>query len=94
MQGRLKLNLCAVLIFTAAGGCTQPRAEPVATPAAIAGSPELECHREHLTGSLIATQVCTTRAQREATQTNTRATRDALDRVLAPSCPGGPGCGS
>ena len=67
-----KLFLLAVSIIVA-GCATQPGKAPVASAKA---EPDVQCHSEQLTGSMITRTVCTTKAQREALQAGADAVRD------------------
>ena len=83
--------LCTLL---SGAGCTT--APPARTPAtaqiASATKDDIQCHKEHVTGSLIATQVCTLKTQRDAIQRGTQDAKDFLSHQVIGACPGSPGC--
>jgi len=78
----------------ALGGCatTSPGAtQPTAAASAVGGN-DVQCTTEKPTGSMLPVKVCTTKAQRDQIDSNTRATRDQIQRAHSPACPGTPGC--
>lgn len=54
-----------VLLIIVAGCTTQPAKDHGADHVSAAG-PDVQCHSQQLTGSMINKTVCTTRAEREA----------------------------
>jgi hypothetical protein len=80
-----------VILFIVAGCTTHPGKDHVADNASGAG-PDVQCHSEQITGSIIAKSVCTTKAQRDAQQ----AALADLKRAMAAqgACPSSsaPGC--
>jgi hypothetical protein len=87
-----KLRLLVVLILSCAGGCAilhQASPVPNRQPAADLG---IQCESVRVTGSLVATRVCTSKAQRDAIQESTRDAREFLDKQVIGACPGTPGC--
>jgi hypothetical protein len=87
-------RMLTVVILSWASGCATlpPLSEPTTAEKVATAPPDVQCHSERLTGSLIASRVCTSKAQRSATELNTQSSRDALNRAPAPACPGTPGC--
>jgi hypothetical protein len=78
----------------ALGGCattTPESAQPTTAAPAVAGN-DVQCTNEKPTGSMLPVKVCTTKAQRGEIDSNTRATRDQIQRAHSPACPGTPGC--
>jgi hypothetical protein len=72
-------NLCQLILLIIVAGCTtQPN------KVADAG-PDVQCHSEQVTGSLITKSVCTTRAQRAQEQARV----DALKQDVQTSRTGG-----
>jgi hypothetical protein len=100
MEGRTLGNIIryqcmlTVVILSGASGCaTLPPVSETTAAEKIATEPaDLQCHTERLTGSMIASRVCTTKAQRSASERNIRSFRDALNKAPAPACPSTPGC--
>ena len=82
-------KLCLLITLTIVAGCTtQPN------KVADAG-PDVQCHAQETTGSLIGKRICTTRAQREGLQAEQQVQLDDLRRVVqsaagAPPRPTGP----
>jgi hypothetical protein len=72
-------------------GCLTPEQRAPAASAELAKG-EMQCDVHRITGTLVATRVCTLKSQREAIQQGTRDARDFLDRQVIAACPGGPGC--
>ena len=69
---------------------TPPKAAPADTRAvADAG---IQCTTERPTGSMLATKVCTTKAQRDAFAAAARNANDAVQRSHYAACPSAPGC--
>ena len=79
-----KLNLLAVSIIVA-GCATQPGKHRVANANA---EPDVQCHSEQLTGSMITRTVCTTKAQREALRGGVDAARDDYQHPIGTCRPG------
>jgi len=75
-------------------GCTlsHPARPVVTTAGSISSINGLVCHMEKLTGTLLATRVCTTQAEREAMQERAQGVQDALTRSPAALCPQGVNC--
>ena len=88
------LLIVAVLPWVA--GCVLSGCAPVHPRAASAAHvprlPGIECRQERVTGSLIATRICTLGEQREAREKSAQDMRDFLDRQVIAACPGTPGC--
>src|SRR6202007_2668484 len=67
-----------------------------AHPARVATPPPtgktVQCQTQRVTGSLVATRVCTVKEQREGIQESTQEARDFLNRQVIGACPGTPGC--
>jgi hypothetical protein len=74
-------------------GCTAvPPERPVHAIAAVKGTAaDIQCTKQHVTGSLITTEVCTTKEQRDAMSRSAQDAQDALNRRASGACPG-PGC--
>ena len=87
-------RMLTVVILSWASGCATlpPVSGPTTAEKVATAPPDVQCHSEHLTGSLIASRVCTSKAQRNASERNTQLSRDALNRAPAKACPGTPGC--
>jgi len=82
--------LGALLIMA---GCTTLAPERAAHPAvASTAGANIQCTKQHVTGSLIATQVCTSKAQREGIEQSTQDAKDFLTHQVIAACPGTPGC--
>jgi hypothetical protein len=83
-----------VVAVTSIGGCAHVERAQLASQRNTVATPgeDIQCRSEHVTGSLIATRVCTTKSQREAIQQGTQAAHDFLDRQVIAACPGTPGC--
>lgn len=84
----LRLHLLALwLALNVLSACvahTPPRATPADPPATGA----IRCHLETITGSLVATRVCTTAEQRAALRARTQELKDELNRRPAGCSPG------
>lgn len=83
-----------LLVLAIASGCTTaPRRAPLAGAAAAAPAEKgLQCEMQRVTGSLVATRVCTLAPQRDQIKQSTQDARDFLDRQVIGACPGSPGC--
>jgi hypothetical protein len=75
-------------------GCTAMTPERPMHPTTVASAADasIQCHKQHITGSLIATKVCTTKAQRDGIQDSTQEAKDFLTHQVIAACPGTPGC--
>lgn len=80
-------------LLATAGCAVKAPGRPV-PPAAVpqVADAGIQCYKQHITGSLIATQVCTTKAQREGIQESTQDAKDFLNNQVIAACPGTPGC--
>ena len=90
----LAAHLCAA---SALGACAaRPTAKPDPAPAqatSTAAKSDVQCRTERVTGSLVATRLCTTAAQREAISRSTQDARDSMNKALVPpDCPSGGSC--
>jgi hypothetical protein len=90
-------RLAIVLAWTLGlgSGCStaQPPARTVASrPVGTAMGEDIQCSSERVTGSLVATRVCTFKSQRDAIREHTQDARDALNNQVIAACPGTPGC--
>lgn len=83
-------TLGILLLLGVTSGCLTPEQRAPAGTAALPKDVQCEVHR--ITGSLVATRVCTIKSQREAIQQSVQDARDFLDRQVIAACPGGPGC--
>jgi hypothetical protein len=90
--------IVAVLLTALAAGChaPAPRPPPAAAPKTVSSAKAegIQCRTERLTGSLLPTRICTTKAQRDQQDANARAFRDAVNNENNPVCTTGPYCGS
>ena len=76
-------KLCLLIMVTIVAACaTQPN------KVASAG-PDVQCHSDQTTGSLIGKSVCTTRAQRALQQSQIDDLRHAIGTTAATAPPGG-----
>jgi len=84
--------LLAVLALTAGvSGCaTVPTPQAAHLPTAASGE-EVRCRIERPTGSNLGAQVCTTKAQRDATKADTQSVQQELGKTQAGPCTA-PGC--
>jgi hypothetical protein len=75
------------------GGCASRPAAPSTAQAAPA-SDDVQCHLESVTGSLLKSRVCLTKAQRDALQAETDQTKQVIHNTQA-GCqrPNGQPCG-
>jgi hypothetical protein len=95
-RARLGCELCLPVVALVLGACADAaarRAPGVPSASAIAAA-DVQCTTERPTGSMLATKVCTTKAQRDAMAVATRDANDAMQRAHGPACPGTPGCAS
>jgi len=85
-------RVLGALLVTA--GCTALAPERPVHPATVASAADasIQCNRQHVTGSLIATQVCTTKAQRDGIQQSTQEAKDFFTNQVNAACPGTRGC--
>lgn len=91
VSGRLMAagyRLAAPLVLIVAGGCLTPEHRP---PAASAELKSMQCHTQRITGSLVATRVCTVKFQRDAMQQDVKDAVDFINKEKIGACPG-PGC--
>jgi predicted small lipoprotein YifL len=70
------------------------RTRTAAVPPAPSTTPDegIQCRTERVTGSLVGTRVCTTKAQREQRARSAQDMEDVLNRRAMGPCPGTPGC--
>jgi hypothetical protein len=76
-------------------GCAtgKPPARTVANQAvSLANTGDIKCTSERVTGSLVATRVCTSKSQRDEIREHTQDARDTLNNQVIAACPGTPGC--
>ena len=66
-------KLCGFIILAAVVGCTT---QPAKT--ANAAKPDLQCHTDAVTGSIISKTVCTTQAERDAAQASVDGMRQSI----------------
>jgi hypothetical protein len=62
------------------------------TPAPRTTIPGEQCSLERITGSLVATRVCTLPQQRTEIRRSTQDAQEFLNHQVMPACPGSPGC--
>ena len=90
---RISARLLTLAIVAWASGCATPPPKAPGVQHAVAPSEAgLVCQSERVTGSLIATRVCTLQAQREARHKSAQDMRDFLDKQVTAACPGTPRC--
>jgi hypothetical protein len=77
-----------VLLLGVTSGCLTPEHRAPAASAEFKGA---RCEVHRITGSLVATRVCTLQYQREAIQQDVQDARDFINREKIAACPG-PGC--
>jgi hypothetical protein len=63
-------KLCQFLILTVTAGCTTQTSKDQGAHPATAAAPDVQCHSEQITGSLMSRSLCTTKAERDAQQAN------------------------
>ena len=85
-------GVLGALLVTA--GCTALAPERPVHPATVASAADagIQCNRQHVTGSLITTQVCTTKAQRDGIEQSTQEAKDFFTNQVNAACPGTRGC--
>lgn len=88
--GRGLCGFAIVLVAGATAGCLTPESRHFVPGPALAK--ELECQTQRVTGELVATRVCTFKAQRDANAQGAQDARDFLIRQPIGACPGTPGC--
>jgi hypothetical protein len=89
------MSAVAACILGVGYGCAirHPPAPKVAKQGVgTAKTDDIQCTSEKVTGSLVATRVCTTKSQRDAMREHTQDARDALNNQVIAACPGTPGC--
>jgi hypothetical protein len=89
-----KLVSCAAIVAAALSGCAlrQP-ARPLVVVSADAQTPSgVQCRMERITGSLVATRMCTTPEQRDLMRRRVQRVQDDLNRSPAALCPAGVDC--
>jgi hypothetical protein len=96
---RLTANrACACLLVAGActyfGGCASRAAAPPSTAQVASAADDIQCRMESVTGSLLKTRVCLTKAQRDAQQAETDQTKQLMKNPQA-GCqrPNGQPCG-
>jgi hypothetical protein len=72
-----------IMVITVAACTTQPK------KVAANDGPDVQCHSDQPTGSLIGKSVCTTRAQRALQQSQIDDLRHAIGTTAATAPPGG-----
>ena len=77
-----------LLLLGVTGGCLTPEHR---APAASADLKTMQCATQRITGSLVATRVCTLKYQRDAIQQDVRDAVDFINHEKIGACPG-PGC--
>jgi hypothetical protein len=70
-----KSKLCQLALLIIVAGCTTPPSKDLVAKAA---APDVQCHTELQTGSLIPTHVCTNQATRNAEQAENKDLRDEV----------------
>jgi hypothetical protein len=83
---RVMSFLRAVVLASMAGaaGCALPPATPKpAQPPAVASDGDVQCRIERPTGSNLGVEVCTTKAQRDATRADTQQVQEELGNTQA-----------
>ena len=78
----------ALLLLGATSGCLTPEKR---APAASADLKGMQCQTQRITGSLVATRVCTLQFQREKIHQDVRDAVDFINGEKIGACPG-PGC--
>ncbi len=94
-HGIFRVVVNAACAIGACHGCTNvtPSSPPVAHRVVSSDPPgDLQCTSEKVTGSLVATRVCTLKSQRDEIREHTQDARDALNNQVIAACPGTPGC--
>ena len=81
-------GLGALLLLGLTSGCLTPEKRP---SAASADLKSMQCHTQRITGSLVATHVCTLKFQRDAMEQDVRDAVDFINHEKIGACPG-PGC--
>jgi hypothetical protein len=79
-----------LVLIAALQACTVPHPARVAAPAPTGKT--VQCQTQRVTGSLVATRVCTIKEQREGIKESTQEAQDFLNRQVIAACPGAPGC--
>ena len=91
---RYKLVSWAAIVAAAFSGCAlrQP-ARPLVAVSANAQAPSgVQCRMQRITGSLVATRICTTLEQRDLMRRRVQRVQDDLNRSPAALCPVGVDC--
>ena len=94
-RGVYRMAAVAACSMGACCGCAtaQPHAPAVAHQVVkSANTGDLQCSSEKVTGSLVATRVCTLKSQRDEIREHTQDARDALNNQVIAARPGTPGC--
>jgi hypothetical protein len=91
---RTARRLAVVMLLSSTCSCSgAPHGErPLAAARQPAAADEVQCQMQRVTGTLLATRVCTSKSQRDALKQSTQDARDFLDRQVIAACPGSPGC--
>jgi hypothetical protein len=84
--------LAFILAGLACACAPHPARRPVALPPIVRAGGSVECHMERITGSLVATRVCTTKTQRDLMRRRVQTMHDVLTRSPSTLCPAGADC--
>jgi len=83
-------SYCPIIVMAVLALCAcASRPAAVGSASLPHGAGDVQCHIEPVTGSLLKTRVCLTKAQREARQAMTDEMKDALQRQRSIACPNG-----
>ena len=94
-RGVYRMVVGAACAMGACGGCATAKPHAPAVAHQVGSSPntgDLQCSSEKVTGSLVATRVCTLKSQWDEIREHTQDARDALNNQVIAACPGTPGC--
>jgi len=78
--------LLSTLLVALVACASRPVKQPPLPSAAALAAQGIECHKERTTGSLVATTVCTSAAQRARAADNAQQTKDLMEKDQGGPC--------
>jgi hypothetical protein len=92
LQRMVVVAACSLGVCYGCATGTPPAPSAASQAVSSPNTADLQCTFEKVTGSLVATRVCTLKSQRDTMREHTQDARDALNNQVIAACPGTPGC--
>ena len=86
------IGVLSALLTVTGFAAAAPKLRVPSHSTASATTANIQCTKERVTGSLIATQVCTFKEQRDSIAQDTQDAKDFLTHQVIAVCPRAPGC--